>query len=302
VLAFRSGVRQVEELAWVDRSGKRIGRIGERSDLNTFMLSRDERRIAIVRAETDKGGYQDDVWVQDVSQAAASRLTFGPEPGWSYPVWSPDSKDLFYSTSNAVGVTAYEIRRKPANMVGVNELLMRGDRLLVVWDVSPDGKWLLLSTDKLELLPLTGADRKPTKFSPTDAGQASGQFSPDGRWIAYSGGEMPGRRYIYVQPFPATGAKWQISGEGALFPRWRKDGKELFFHTTDGQIMAAAIKTDSRGSLEHGAPQALFPLAASELYYHYQPSADGQRFLVLVPAAGEKPAPINVVLNWESEH
>ena len=302
VLTFRSGVRQVEELAWVDRSGKRVGRIGERSDLNTFAVSKNESHVAVVRAETEKSAYQDDLWVQDVSHSAASRLTFGPEPGWSFPVWSPDSKDLIYSTSNAVGVTSYEIRRKAANMVGVNELLLRSDQLVKVWDVSPDGKWVLFSTDKLQLLPSAGADRKPITFSPTDAGQAFGQFSPDGRWIAYSGSDTPGRRYIYVQPFPATGAKWQISAEGALAPRWRKDGKELFFHTTDGQIMAASIKTDSSGSLEHGAPQALFPLAPTELYFHYQPSADGQRFLVLVPAAGEKPAPINVVLNWESEH
>jgi eukaryotic-like serine/threonine-protein kinase len=300
VLAFQSGWQRSEELTWVDRAGRRIGTLSERGNFSAFALSPDERHVAFGRRALEKATLQDDIWLQDSSKPPASRFTYGPEPGWSYPLWSPDGKDLVYSTTNMFGVAAYEIRRKAANMVGTNDMLLRAEGLTAAWDISPDGKWLLYEGGGLKLLPLSGRDRKSVPVSPVQVGgQSFGQFSPDGLWIAYGAGQA-GRTDVYVEPFPATGAKWQISVEGGNAPRWRRDGRELFFHSTDGRIMAAAVKT-AAGSLEHGAPQALFPLVVNELYYRYQPSRDGQRFLVLLPAAGEKPAPINVVLNWEYE-
>ena len=124
-------------------------------------------------------------------------------------------------------------------------------------------------------------------------------WSPDGRWLAYSGGSR-GATEIYVQPIPATGALWLISTGGGMMPRWRRDGRELYYRANDGRLMAVPVQAGQGTSFQYGTPQPLFgpiPIVGNVERFTYQPAADGSRFLVAVPAASSA-RPITMVLNW----
>jgi hypothetical protein len=149
----------------------------------------------------------------------------------------------------------------------------------------------------LWVLPL--AEKQPPVPVPqTDARGVNGRFSPDGRWLAYSSSET-GRYEVFVQPFPATGAKYQISQDGGQWPRWRRDGKELFFGAEGRTLMAASLTTDN---LFHSSPATrLFDLQVTSNginRYPYAVSADGQRFLIIAQPDGAGATPLTVVLNW----
>jgi serine/threonine protein kinase len=146
-------------------------------------------------------------------------------------------------------------------------------------------------------------DRKPFPFLHSEFNERQGQFSPDGKWIAYSSDEST-KFEVYVQPFPATGAKFQVSTSGGTQPAWRRDGKELFYLTTDGKLMAVDVKLGS--TFEQGIPKLLFqariPTAFPGAFRNfYVASADGRRFLFYSPigeSGTSQITPITVVLNW----
>lgn len=154
------------------------------------------------------------------------------------------------------------------------------------------------------MLPLAG-DRKPVPFVKTDFNEQQGRFSPDGRWVAYVSDES-GRSQVYAQAFRqqagATG-KWQVSAAGGTQPRWRRDGKELFYLTEDRKLMAVPIAGTS--TLETGAPKALFDFCGTAVQVRetqqYDVSIDGQRFLLICNAEAVKSEPLTVVLNWTAE-
>ncbi len=145
------------------------------------------------------------------------------------------------------------------------------------------------------MLPMSG-DRKPMPVVRTDSNEMGGQVSPDGRWIAYASDEL-GQWEVYVAAFPGPGGKWQVSSGGSQ-PRWRRDGKELFYLAADRKLMAVEIKAGG----DFGAGPAV-PLFETRARYTgdmaYDVSPDGQRFLVSVPTT-QTASPITVVLNWQS--
>ena len=150
---------------------------------------------------------------------------------------------------------------------------------------------------RLWSLPLSG-DRRAVAVPNTEARGANGRLSPDGRWLAYESWES-GQSEVWVQPFPASGAKWQISQEGGVKPRWRRDGKELYFMARDGALLAAPITAQE--SVQAGARVRLFPIRPSRSLtgqYPYDVSADGQRFLVISPLEDEGTTPVTILLNW----
>lgn len=148
-------------------------------------------------------------------------------------------------------------------------------------------------------------DRKAFPVVETETfNESSGQFSPDGHWIAFQSDES-GRSEIYVQPFPGPGRKWQVSSEGGVQARWRHDGHELFYVASDTRLMAVPIRLDSKGgTVDVGKPVSLFtpdlPMAPTTHYArHYMVSADGQRLLVHTLRAVTMP--ITVILNWKPQ-
>jgi Tol biopolymer transport system component len=243
-----------------------------------------------------------DVWVIDLTRGGRTRFTFdSAEEG--QPVWSPDGTRIAFR-SNRKGVS--DVYLKPSSGAGNEELLWQstGQKRPLSW--SSDGRFLLVSeidsktTFDLWVLPMTG-ERKPTPWLNTPFRETHGQFSPDGRWVAYQSNES-GSFEIYVQPFPAASAKWQLSIGGGTQPRWRADGKELFFIAPDAKLMAAAV-TASATTFEAAPPVALFQTrivgsSSGLLKHHYAVSRDG-RFLINETAEASTATPITLILNWK---
>jgi len=170
-------------------------------------------------------------------------------------------------------------------------------------DWSPDGRHLLYSTStsnvQLWLLPLSiaGDANKPFRLIDSPADVMHGNFSPDAHLIAYCSNES-GRWEVYVQTFPLSDRKWQVSTDGGYQPRWRADGREIYYLTKDRKLMAVPVNA----GLSFGVPKPLFqtqvPSGINSLNMHYVPSRDGRRFLVNTQIGEPAPNPITVVLNW----
>jgi Tol biopolymer transport system component len=221
-----------------------------------------------------------------------------------YPVWSPDGNLLAF-VSERKGVA--DLYRKHVSGVGGDELLWESPYNKNVDDWSPDGRFLLYNEEdpvtlrNLWVLPLDG-DRKRTVFLKTNSEEHRGQFSPNGRFVAYVSNE-PGQHQIFVRPFPASDNQWQVSSGGGIQPRWSHDGKELYYIALDGKLMAVTI-TMTNGAIEAGTPKPLFqtrtPGGAQQAYSRpqYDVSSDG-RFLINTIVEGTATSPITLLLNWK---
>jgi len=302
--AYRSGGAS-RKLQWFDRSGRTLGEIGgaDSSQPSEPELSPDGRRVVLQRTVNGNP----DVWVLDVMRGVLTRFTFHPANELS-PIWSRDGRAIVFG-SNRKGIV--DLYQKASNGAGAEELFLESPLPKLPTDFSPDGRFVLYrqtSPDTgrdLWVLPRSG-DRKPFPVVNTPFEERDGQFSPDGRWIAYMSNES-GQFEIYVQPFPDPGGKWQISTTGGGQPRWRPDGKELFYISLDGKLMAATTALSAAGqTVEAGAPQILFPtrivgwgLQSGTAKQQYAVSSDGQRFLMnVVPEDVGASSPITLVLNW----
>jgi eukaryotic-like serine/threonine-protein kinase len=300
-VTYRAGAASRNQLTWFDRSGKILGTLGP-SDENTLLypsLSPDSRRVAVSR--TVQGNT--DIWFLDATRT--TRFTFDPSVD-SFPMWSPDGSQIAFG-SNRKGVAG--IYQKPSNGVGAEELLVEsGLSYKIVWDWSADGRFLLdqvldpKTNYDIWVLPLDG-DRKPQVFLQTPFDERDGRFSPDGRWVAYRSNES-GRTEIYVRSFAGPGGQWQISTAGGTSPRWRRDGRELYYIAPDARLMAVPI-TSQGSTFEPGTPVPLFQTrivgGGSNLSRaQYDVAPDG-RFLIDVPTEYAVASPITVILNWHPE-
>jgi Tol biopolymer transport system component len=287
------------QLAWFDRGGKELGRIGGPGGYHSPKLSPDGRRVAVYR--TSGIGSPGDIWVFDLARNTQTRLTFDAADD-SVPLWSPDGNSIaFTSTRNS----SFGLYQKNSNGIGDEELLLKVESSLVPEDWSLDGRFLVyMLTDRggrdVGFLPLAG-DRKPVPVLNTAFLERHAQLSPDGRWMAYVSNES-GAYEVYVQSFPAGGGKWQISTGGGVQPRWRHDGSELFYLAPDNKMMSVAVRAGA--TFEAGTPAALFQtrtvgLAPSTTYsQQYDVTPDGQRFLLNVDMSEVNAAPLTVVLDW----
>jgi Tol biopolymer transport system component len=306
-LAYGTGFRSVgRQLVWMDRNGKFLGLIGKPGNITWESLSPDEKNVSFGLINVSEIS---DIWLYELSQGTTSRFTFGPGLN-NEAVWSPDSARIIYKSTPKTIATAGDIYQKSAIGAGKEDLLLRVGRDLRILDWSRDGKFLLYIPDigdpktgaDLWLLPLEG-DKKPMPFLATRFRETNGQFSPDGKWIAYRSDES-GQDQVYVQPVPATGAKFQISTAGGGRPRWRRDGKELFYVSADGKLMAMPIKLSA--TIERGVPQPLFDFPIPDSFgvhqFYYQPTGDGQRFLMNIPASQEGSTAnlVKMILNWQT--
>ena len=245
----------------------------------------------------------------EISRGILTRVTF--EGGVvSDPVWSPDNLRIGFSKGPTGNPTLFS---KSASGTGAEDHLLDSRDTLQAQDWSRDGRVMLyslqsndLSSQALDLwiVPVTG-DRQPIPFMTTPFGEGRGQLAPDGKWVAYTSNES-GRNEVYVQSFPASGAKWQISSSGGDWVRWRQDGKELFYVAPNRELRSVAV-AGAPNSSEFDTPKVLFVLPAAlteqggqQLPYSYDVTPDGQRILALVPTASER-LPLSVIVNWQGE-
>jgi serine/threonine protein kinase/Tol biopolymer transport system component len=301
-LAYQSGGTQTPQLVWFDRHGKQIGTVGEAADYSNPSLAPDEKRIAVcIRDAKTKVR---DIWLFDLMRGAKSRFTFDPAEDLN-PTWSTDGSRIFFSSSRKGPRDLYQKRVDAADD---EEIIYASSDIKNVEAISPDGRFLLYNTNPgsndhstkndLWFMPMDG-ERIPKPYLKTQFNEDQADISPDGRWIAYRSDES-GREEIYVATFPQIGGKWQISSGGGDEPRWRRDGKELFFTVGDRKVMSAEVKTNS-AAFETSVPTILFETQLGNLGRNrYVVTGDGRRFLV--SARLDDPAlPINIVLNWTAE-
>ncbi|MFN0096220.1 MAG: protein kinase domain-containing protein [Dehalococcoidia bacterium] len=299
-VAYRAGGgRTPRLLTWVDRTGKVVGEAGE-PDPNASAgldLSRDGRRVAMWRGVQGNA----DIWLMDLVRGGMTRLTFDGALDLG-PVWSPDGTRIAFN-SNRTGV--YDLYVKPSNRSAAETRLVDSPYDKGVGDWSADGRWLVYSEESpttgndLWALDMHSQDPTPEVFANTPAQERHARLSPDGHWMVYSTNESS-RFEVVVQPFPGAGGKWSVSTNGGLAPRWRADGKELYFVAPDATMMAVPV-TASGTSFEAGTPMPLFATGledgavsgASE----YAVARDG-RFLINRPVAQTTVAPITLILNW----
>ena len=228
----------------------------------------------------------------------ATRFTFDAADD-RFSVWSPDGARIAFA-SNRSGT--YNLYVKGSNGAGADELLLdsKDGKRPDSW--SPDGRnllyWSVANGGDLMVLPMEG-ERKPRPFATSPANEQQGQFSPDGKWVAYQSNES-GRDEIYVRPFPGPGGQWQISVDGGIAPRWRRDGKEIYFVSPDRSMMAAVV-TVKGDSLSPSQPVMLFRpnIAASGARPQYDVARDGL-FLIDAEQTDHTAAPITLLQNWKA--
>jgi Tol biopolymer transport system component len=287
-------------LTWIDRSGRVVGALGQPGFFGSPRLSPDGRKVAVDVDDPDRETA--DVWIYDVASGGKTR--FGAVFGSAFqnaPVWSSNGDRIaFASDRRARG--RFSLFAKAINGA-VEEVLLESPDQNGPEDWSSDGRYLSFSTMRAEgkrntqLWVLdTSGERKPFPLASDALVQEDSRFSPDGRWIAYKSDES-GTFEIYVRPFPGPGGKWQVSTAGGSNPRWRRDGKELFYLGLDNKIMAVPVRLDK--TFHAGSPVALFesqPLAL--ISSPYDVSADGQRFLMNTASGPTGSPPLTLLTDW----
>ena len=294
VLTFRHGGGNSSQFAWFDRAGRRLASVGPPGDYLSPALSPDETRVAFTRRDGQSSG---DIWTMDLSRQMMSRFTFG---GGSkiYPVWSPDGQTILFESSRE-GLFA-----KNADGTGETTHLLDTPAVLVPEQLVPERKLILFFADlgtgtgfDIFTLPLA-PNAVPVPVIQSSTTDVEAQLSPDGRWLAYSSTET-GTYDVFVQPFPTTGAKFQVSTAGGRQPSWRRDGKELFYVTNDAKLYAVDVRLGA--TFDFSPPHFLFTMPANTISVRssYVASRDGQRFFVNELLDTAVP-PINVDLDWRA--
>ena len=300
VLVYLSGGAQ-SQLTWFDRTGKLLSSTGAANYYSNCFLSPDEKRVAV--ATWDSQASTRDIWIIDPVRTTSTRFTFNGAEDF-VPIWSPDGANILFVSDRSGPGNLYE---KPTSGAANEEEVLKTDERKWPSDWSRDGQYVAFTTSSpqtkydLWVLPMVG-DRKPIPFLQTPFNEDGARFSPDGHFIAYYSDDS-GSYEVYVQPFPASGAKWQISSGGGMQPRWRRDGKELFYMAPNKSLMAVAVNLD-KGTLEAGLPKVLFQTRSvgySGPRNTYECSADGQRFLINSFQSDAGSIPANVVLNWTAD-
>jgi serine/threonine protein kinase len=303
-LVYQSGeITGGWDLLWVARDGKKIGSIAKVDRYFNPAISPDGTRLAVTIFSGLQG--TGDIWIFDLKRGTNTRLTFGPALQQG-PVWSADGKSIFYG-STAKGPP--HIYAKAADGSGSERTVLESNATVEFpWSVSADGRYLAYERRDLDkgdtgvdlwVLPLSG-DGKPFPIVQTPFEERDPQISPDGKWMAYRNNES-GRMEVYITAFPSGGAKWQVSTSGGINPKWRGDGKELFFVDSADNLMAVDVNA-SGNAVRLGVPHALFEaVGAQRQYGAFDVTADGKKFLINSGNTKEANEPVTLVQNWPAE-
>ena len=310
ILVYQTGgVANENRLSWFDRVGKNVGVTGEVGDYYDVRLSPDGEKLV-----SNAGTPMSEIWVDELARGVHMRLTVDPDTDHGVPVWSPDGSTILFGA--LAGKARRGIYRKPANGAGGEDLLLPSENSdTQVWPTSwsGDGRFILYSHGSMYgqgdiwVLPVAG-DRKPRLLVQAPVAAYDGQFSPNARWVAYTSKES-GREEAYVVPFDAArvlntgsgsagasdGGKWQISACGGRSPRWRKDGKEIFYLSADNQMMVAEVEEQDH-TIEVRRAQALFRVASAASFSPYDVTPDGKKFVI--NTLTEQNTPLTLVVNW----
>ncbi|MBL8207195.1 MAG: PD40 domain-containing protein, partial [Blastocatellia bacterium] len=298
-LLYQSGGNPNSQLVWFDRSGRQQSLVGTPGYYRWLNLSPNGTQVLLERFEPQK--VSSDIWSFDLARETYDRLTADSSSN-IHPLWSPDGKQISFN-SNREGVRA--IWQKGGNGNDDKEDLVFKEEARSIWqtDWSNDGKYIVYwKTDEktagdLWLLPLFG-DRQPKPYLTTQFDEDWGKVSPDGHWLVYQSDES-GRAEIYVQAFPELGRKVIVSKGGGTHPRWRRDGRELYYVAPDDKLMAAPVAPGA--NFGTGTPVPLFEVGSygrRNNRYVYDVSADGQKILLLRPLEDATTRPLTVVQNW----
>jgi serine/threonine protein kinase len=298
VLVAQSGsAAPLSQLQWFDRSGKEIGAVREPDAYANVSLSPDGKSLALDKIDMEN--QNSDVWIYDLQSESMKRMTFDPAID-AMPVWSPDGTRVVFSSSRKQSFDLYLKNTDGGQEERPIEATPGQDKYPSAW--SRDGKYILY-TRGTELWFLTLPEMKSQLFLKEPSAMKNGQFSRDGKWVAYASNES-GKWEIYVTSFPDARGKWQVSNGGGDQPRWRGDGKELLYLAADGKIVAVPVREGTNFST--GASAALFqansrqPVATSEQVM-YDVTQDGRRFLINTHVRNSEIQPMSVVLNWDAE-
>jgi len=293
LLAYAAGGSgSKNRMVWTDRAGKELEEAGPPADYGQVSLSPDGKKLAYELLDPDAG--TEDIWVQDLGRPGRTRLTFG-QTNELRPVWSPDGTRIVYSVSGKFD----DLYGKPA-VGGNEEVLLHSDQDKIPESWSADGKYLLFEANDrkngtewdLWILPLTG-DRKPYPYVNTRFNEHEGRFSPDGKWILYVSDES-GKNEVYVAPFPATGAKWQVSTAGGFVAMWTRGGSEIIYLTPDLTSTSVAVTTHG-STIDLGSPRPLFK---NRNAMGGALSPDGNKVLLVLRPEEELDLPIVLIDNW----
>ncbi|HVS81530.1 MAG TPA: protein kinase [Pyrinomonadaceae bacterium] len=301
VLTYMSGSVGNSEPALFDREGKLLSTVRPTGEYSNVFFSPDEKRVAAALIDPQSGTR--DIWLLDIARGTPTRFTFDPLEDF-LPVWSPDgSRIVFASDRDGPG----NLYQKSASGAGNEEQIFKTNERKWPSDWSKDGRFILYTnlsaktkTD-LWVLPMTG-EQKPVPFLQSPFNEDHARFSPDGRFIAYSSDES-GKFEVYVQTFPVSGGKWQVSTNGGAQPRWRRDGKEIFYLAPDRKLMAVDVKADAT-TLDVSTPRVLFQTRVVSYPVprnSYDASADGRRFVIITPLEEATATPITVIINWTAD-
>jgi serine/threonine protein kinase len=293
-LAYSSGGARYQ-LKWFDRDGTPRGNVGGIEQYIGLRLSPDGREVLVTIRDTAGDG---DLWRIDLANGARSRIT--SDGGW-YAVWSPDSQQVAFTALNRRQV----LQTASVRAGGKEQILSTFDGWVYPSDWTLDGKYLaytLNSQDASEdiwLLPMTGS-RTPRPLIQSPFGEKHAQFSPDGRWLAYTSNENR-REEVFVRSFSDASTRRVASSAGGAYPRWGRGGKELLYRAPDGNLMTIPLRLVG-SSVELGTPSVLMRLteAASVYPYPYDVAADG-RILALSPASGAvQDLTLTILMNWQT--
>ena len=294
-MAYRLGGVTRIQLRRVDRTGKPLNDLGEvETELNAPMVSPDGRQVAFDRAVAGNR----DVWLTPLTGGAMTKFTFDPTVD-GFPVWSPDGANIAFESPRS---GTYDLYVRPANGSSEERPLLIAPGRQWPLDWSKDGRHLLYFDAEphqgdLMALPVTGDNRTPVPVAVSEANERTGAFSPDGHWVAYDSNQS-GRYEVVVQAFPTPSGKWQVSMAGGRQPRWSRDGRELYYISLDGKLMAAPVRA-SGGAFEAGSPSVLFQTTVSGVFLRaaYDAAPDGT--FVVQDFLRPPDNPIVVVLNWK---
>jgi Tol biopolymer transport system component len=310
-LVYLAGMSRESQLTWFDRTGRELGKVGAPAVHAGVTLSPDGNSLVALRR------YQDgsELWLYDLARNSESRLIpreNSPRSG----VWSPDSTRIWFEMAGPEGRGLYQkdirggqqelIQKEPKASEGAPKSFS---------DWSRDGRFAIYTENNPQAradiwyVPVESGKPggKAVKLLGTAANESQGQLSPDGKWLAYYSDET-GQDEVYIRPFPMGPGVWKVSVDRAREPRWRSDGRELYFVAAPPnrgaeRLMAVALEPDGHGGLRTGAPEKLFDFSGISSVpqsnaWTYSPHPDRQRFLVSVSTATDQPT-VNVILNWQ---